>query len=173
MPKTFLDIIKLTQNMIDEVDSSEQVLSIIKNAINTAYISELAEYDKRISTAYVPIINGVGNLPDDLDSIENISPSLIDGERRVGNVILSSRNTTFTVTYSVLREELVNDTDEVDLSLKFIDLLVIYACYLYFQYRRKTSIANNFLNEYQRKIAKLIDKDSMGEESIQDVYGGN
>lgn len=167
---TFKDILDITRNRIDEVDSSQQVDIIIKSAINDAYINELSKYDKRVSTANIPVINGTATLPDDIDSIESISPALIKGERRIGNVILSNRDIVFYIAYSYIREELINDNDELDMSNKFKILLSTYACYLYFEYRKKTNIADMFLNEYNFKLSRLVDEDNFGEEIVQDVY---
>lgn len=166
----FKDILDLTKNRIDELDSSAQIDVILKSAVNDAYIGELSRYDKRITSSIAPVINGMATLPDDIDTIESISPSLTGGERRIGNSILSSRTVTFTIVYSYVREPLVNDTDVLDMSEKFKMLLSTYACYLYFQYRKKTSIAQIFLNDYEMKLAKMFDNDNTGEETITDVY---
>jgi hypothetical protein len=167
---TFKDIVDLTKNRIDELDSSAQIDVILKSAVNDAYINELSQYDKRISTAFVPVINGTANLPEDVDTIESIAPSLTGSERRVGNTILSSRTVTFNIVYSYIRQTLIDDTDVLDMSDKFKVLLSTYACYLYFQYRKKTSIAQMFLDEYNMKLARMFDRDNTGEEAVQDIY---
>jgi hypothetical protein len=167
---TFKEILDLSKNRIDELDSTTQIDEILKSAVNDAYINELSRHDKRINKAFIPVINGTATLPDDLDMVESISPSLVKGERRVGNVILSSRDVMFTIIYSYIRETLVNDADVLDISDKFKMLLSTYACYLYFQYRKKTSIAQMFLNDYEMKLAKIFDEDNFGDETIQDVY---
>jgi hypothetical protein len=167
---TFKEILDLTKNRIDELDESEQIDIMLKGAVNHAYIYELAKYDKRVSSAFVPVINGLATLPDDIDAVESISPSLVKGEKRLGNVITSSRSVTFTVLYSTVKEPLVNDTDELDMSNKFKFILSSYACFVYFQYRKKADIANMYYNEYRMGLEKLVNDDNFGDESVLDIY---
>jgi hypothetical protein len=165
------ELINLTLERVGEREGNRRIDSVIKNAVNHAYLYDLSEKDKRLSTAYIPVINGLATLPEDINTIESISPSLIGGERRIGNAILSSRDTVFTVTYSSVREPLVEDTDEPDLNQKYQYLLSTYACYEYYNLKQDNR-ANMFLNEYQNELEKILNGDNTGDETIQDVYGG-
>jgi hypothetical protein len=147
--------------------------SIVKNAINHAYMFDLCIKNPTVSTAYVPVVNGVAELPEDIDKIVSITPELIYGEKRTGKSILSNRDTTFTITYTVVPEPLIDDTDIPDLSSKLRYLLSTFACYSYFTYKKKTDIAQMFLEEYRGQLNLLDESDSTGEEIVYDAIGGS
>jgi hypothetical protein len=167
---TFKEIVDMVKRRINETELDTQLDALVKDAVNYAYIYEIPRYDKRIDTARIPSINGACVLPDDVDTIIQITPELQYGEKRVGNVLLTKRDIMFTIAYSIIREQLVNDTDVLDLSLKFQYLLTTYACYMYWQFKKKTGIANSYLEQYQLAVQRLFDEDNFGEESVQDVY---
>lgn len=170
---TLKDIFDMTKRRIDETDTDEidtNLDNMIIDAINHSYIYELSKHDKRVTSAYIPVVNNIATLPDDIDYIEQISPALIFGERRIGNTILSARDITFTLIYSYIREPLSEMTDELEMSDKYKFLLSTYACYIYFQYRKKNQVADMYLNEYLTQIRNLYEDDNLGEESINDTY---
>lgn len=168
--KTLKEIIDLTKNRINFVDPDEQVDGIILNAINHAYMFDLSKVEPSFNKAYVPVINGTAPLPDDLHSIEKISPSLLDSEYRKGNSIISDRSVTFEVLYIVAPEPLVNDNDEPQLTLKSRYLLSTYACYEYFTFKKKSEVAQYYLGAYEREKNKIYSSDNI-EKNIQDVTG--
>ena len=142
-------------NLIDELDDDEQVDIIITNAINKA-IFDLSKIDKRLSSAYCPVIMGKADLPDDALEVIQISPSLIAGERRIGNAILSNRKTTFEVMYNYTRPKLESDTDEPELHEDLHYAIVVYACAMYFKHRKKQDISNMYMQEYQENKYAFI-----------------
>lgn len=167
----YSELIELTKNRIDELDVDEQIDLIIENAINHSYLFDLSSLDSRVSSSYIPVINGIATLPDDINKIISINPSLEYGERRVGNAILSNRNITFTVIYTTVPTPLINDTDTPDLSEKYHYSMSTYACYEYFMHRKKNTLAQMFYDTYQRELNKLKENDDVGEEVVYDVVG--
>lgn len=165
---TFKELIDLTKNRVNEVDPDEQVDLIIKSAINEAYI-EVSKRDKRLSTAYIPIINGVATLPEDIQDIELVEPELLTGDRKIGNNILTSRTGTFKITYSALRDKLVNDNDEPDINPRFVYALSSYACYAYYLHRKKLEVANQYLNEFL-STTSIQDSSDNVKYFVQNVY---
>jgi hypothetical protein len=165
---TLRELINLTLSRVGEKEGNRKIDSVIKNAVNHSYLYDLSPIDKRISTSYIPVINGKATLPDNIENIEKITPSLIYGERRTGNSILSERDITFTVMYSAFRDALVDDTDEPDLSLKLQYLMSTYACYAYCELVNDNR-ASTFLNEYNTQINNISYDDNTGEEVIQDI----
>jgi hypothetical protein len=165
---TLLELLELTKNRIDETDPDSQIDIIVKNAINHAYLFDLSKKDKRFGKVYCPVVNGIATLPDDLLSIEGISPSLLTREKRKGNAIFSNRDVTFEITYAKVPTPLA-DTDSPDLSNKYQYALTTYGCFAYFEYRKKVSVAEMFLNEYKMALSDWED-DDFGEEIVNDVY---
>ena len=83
----FKQLLDLTYNMIDEVDEDEQIEIIVKGAINEAY-RDLAKIDKRISTAYIPVIMGTITLPDNCLQVVSTSPELTNEDEPELNIFL-------------------------------------------------------------------------------------
>lgn len=160
---TFIEMLTKVYNIIDEVDEDEQIEIICKGALNEAYKS-LCTKDIRLTTAYIPAINGVASLPNDLISIKKIKPELQNGDMKVGNNIITDKQVTFEVLYNYAREDLISDNDEPDLHVILQDSMVNYACYKYFQHRKRIDVANSFFEKYQQGIFDF-------ENSIQNDIG--
>lgn len=150
----FIEIKTLAYNLIDETDLDEQVEIIVENSINEAY-SELCKKDIRLTTAFVPIINRVATLPEDIIEIHECIPELEAGDRLIGSNIITDKEGILEIIYSYIREPLTNDNDEPDLHLDLQYALANFACYKYFLYRKKVEIANGFLNNYESKVYKF------------------
>jgi hypothetical protein len=167
--KTFGDIVTLTKNLINQTDADEQIDIIVRTAINNAYMNELAKIDKRVIKTFVPIIDGVATLPDDILSIESLSPELNPGDSKIGNAILTSLEGTFTLVYSYTREPLVDDTEEPDLNSKYFYPLALYGAYAYYKHRKKSNEEQSFYSSYRQAIEDLKPNDNLPSK-IKDVY---
>lgn len=150
----FKQIIDLAYNTIDEVDYDEQIEIIVKEAINEAYY-DMAKIDKRLATAYAPIIRKVATLPLDCVSVIEATPELGDGDKIIGNSIITNKTGTLEIVYATSREPLINDTDEPDLHISLQHNLSNFACYRYFLHRKKGEIADRFLNKYMMETGKF------------------
>ena len=168
--KTFGDIVTLTKNIINQTDPDEQIDIIVKTAINHAYMNELAKEDKRITKAFIPIINGVATLPDDIMSIERLEPALNPDDMKLGNAIITSLTGRFTLIYSYLREPLVNDGDELDMNTKYFYPLALYGAYAYYKHRKKSAEEQSFYASYRQAILDLKVDDVLPRK-IKNVYG--
>lgn len=153
----FIDLLNLAYNEIDEVDEDEQIEIIVKAGINEAY-SILCNKDIRLNRAYVPVINGIAELPEDFLTMVKCIPPITD-ERVVGKFILSGEEEieggTYEVIYAYAREELKNDNDEPDLHITLQFALVQYACYKYFLHRKKVEVAMAFYRNYEAYLFKF------------------
>lgn len=164
----FKQIIEITMNRINETDIDEQIDIIVKSAINHSYLHDLSTIEPSISTAYIPAINGLITLPEDFSKIINISPDNII--KKIGNNLLVSKDGIYTIMYEVTPEPLVNDEDTPLISEKLQYLLSTYACYEYFNYRKKIQVANNFLNQYLSEKEKISQtSDNLGSEYVEEV----
>jgi hypothetical protein len=168
----YKEIIDLTKNRVDEYDSSDtQVDTIVKNAINHSYMFDITVKEPRVTMTYVPVINGIATLPDDINKILSITPELSHKERRIGNVILSNYAGTYTIIYSTVPTPLVADEDVPQVSEKYHYSMSTYACYEYFISKKKTALAQQFYSTYQQELNKLDDNDDTGEEVVYDSVG--
>ena len=147
----FKQLLDLTYNMIDEVDEDEQIEIIVKGAINEAY-RDLAKIDKRISTAYVPVIMGAITLPDNCLQVVSTSPELTNEDKIVGNSIITNKSGIVKMVYATSPEELIENEDEPDLNIFLHEALCLYACYKYMLHRKKVEESEYFLNRYIMKI---------------------
>lgn len=155
------EVIENVKNIIDETDEDTQIDSIIKSSVNEAY-QELCRVDIKLSTSYIPVINGIATLPDDLINIVDISPKLTGTDRIVGNFIISSlESEMYTVIYNYRRDVLSAVEDELDLDLGLHYALVMYASSIYFKHRKRVELSQLFNMEYQTiKATWQQDKDS-------------
>lgn len=147
----FKQILDLAYNIIDEVDEDEQIEIIVKNAVNEAY-RELSKIDKRISTAYVPVIMGTATLPDGCLQIIQCTPQLDSNDKLIGNAIITSKTGILEMVYAVAPDDLEQDEDEPELNVYLHEALSLYAGYKYMLHRKKETMAQQFLNRYMMKI---------------------
>lgn len=148
---TFKELIDLANNIIDETDYDEQIDSIVRHAINKAYI-DLSNYDLRVTRAYIPIINGVASIPTNCTKIIQTVPKLDSTDKIYGSSIVTNKTGVIEVLYAYTREAMVNDEDEPDLNITLQYALVTYACYKYFEHRKKIEVAESFLNNFNQEI---------------------
>lgn len=165
--ETFLDIYNLVLGRVDEDTPDFPVESMIKDAINHAY-DQIVKRNRRYTSTVAVVVNGIATLPDDLVSIEKITPLLVSGEYRKGNAIFSPKGTQFTIVYSASPERLVKDTDVPDVPKRFFYIMSSYACYVYYIYRKKPQIAPMYLQEYKGVIDDT-EEDNIPE-IVEDYY---
>lgn len=165
---TFKELIDLANNIIDETDYDEQIDIIVKHAINKAYL-DLSNYDLRLSRAYVPIINGVATIPNNCTKIIKTVPSLGFGDKIIGSSIVTDKEGVIEILYAYTREALVNDDDEPDLNTVLQYALVTYACYKYFEHRKKIEVANSFLNNYNQEVSGFNSDMDNSPETVTEV----
>lgn len=147
----FKEIVDLALNSIDETDYDEQVEIIVKNAINKAY-ADLCLKDKRLTRAFIPIINGIATLPEDFLELQKCTPELTYEDNKIGNNIITNKTGVLEIIYCYVRDALVEDDDEPDLHINLQHALATWACYKYFEYRKKVEVANSFLNNYNIEV---------------------
>lgn len=164
----FRELIDLTNNTIDETDYDEQIESIIKNAINKAYI-DLSSVDLRVTMSYLPIINSIATIPTNCCKITKTTPKLDNNDKIIGNSIITDKTGIIEMLYAYIREPMLEDTDEPDLNTILQYALVTYACYKYFEHRKKIDVANSFLNNYMQEVQNFNSDLDNTPETIMEV----
>lgn len=163
----FKECLDQAKNLIDEVEQDTQIDIILKNALNEAY-TELSTIDKQVRTTYIPVINGKATFPLDIVKVVNISPS--DSNAKLeGNAYYTSSDGIITLDYVATREPLVLETDEIILNKQLQYAMTLYGAYRYYQHRRKTDIANMFLNNYLRTLS-MFTPVQLGNEFVRIEY---
>ena len=147
----FKSIYEAVMNKCNVDLDDEQGVAVIKNGINEAY-NEISKVEAFTSKTPIPIINGVATLPEDLLEIIKIEPSLSGDDFIKGSKIFTSNKGSLILTYSYMPEDLVNDKDEPEISLKYHKLLITYGCFSYFQFKKKNDVANAYYGSYQRGL---------------------
>lgn len=152
----FKDILTNVYNLIDEVDKDEQIEIICKNAINESY-NILCNLDYRLLRAYVPIINGVATIPNNCLKIIETKPTLGVEDKIIGNNILTPSTGVIEILYNYLREPLLLDDDEPILADQLQYALINYACYKYYEHRKKDNVAQMFFGNYNQIVYNYQD----------------
>jgi hypothetical protein len=166
---TFLEMLDICRNVTDETDQDDQIDVILKSAINEAY-RKLRVIDKRITKAYIPIIDGIATLPEDFMSLVSSTPTLTQEDIIVGrNQIVTSKTGTLTLLYSYFPDDLVADTDEPELHILLQNALTEYANYRYYQYKKKVEVANLHYSNYIANVKDFSDLSDYTEEIVRDV----
>lgn len=149
------ELINLTITKVDETND-ESLETIIKNAINYSLQNDMPKFFSNIQTSYSVVINGVAEIPSDMIKILKISPALSNSDRIVGNKIISNNEgTMYTIIYEASYDALKEDLDEPQIPEYAQHLLVLYACYVYYTYKKKLPLAQQYYNEYQLALSNL------------------
>lgn len=163
-------LMKITKDRVDETDIDEQIDSIIKSAINHCYKYDLAKLSPVTESSYIPIINGVLELPDNALLVKDTIPSI--DYKKIGNKLYTKSNGVCEVIYTIALEDLINDEDEPLVREEYHYIMSTYACYQYFAHRKKTSVAQLFLQEYQMAKQEIKSMIALEELENQDGIGG-
>lgn len=162
---TFLEIQKKALSRVDETidDVDAEVLSLIKDGINSGYMLLGSLVDKRTKTATLALDDYSNKLPLPLDFIELVmAEHEIIGEitptdyEKLGDLLyFKSRDLNsgdVTLTYVNYPEKLVDDTDVLKLKDVYFGALTAYAAYTYSLYKKKYSAAQLLLQEFNTYI---------------------
>lgn len=141
------EILDLVYSFIDELDNDEQIIKIIKEAVNHAYLTIANDIDKKSALITIPY-SKVIDLPEDSNTIIDISS---------GNKILSNRDysikadkivmhtnkyNSLDLYYTLKANKLVLDSDVVNIDDRYIYNIVLYGAYAYAVHRKKVELAN-------------------------------
>ena len=149
------ELIDLTITKVDE-EIDDSLKTIIKNAINYSLQNDMSKIYPNIQTSYSVVINGVADIPNDIIKILKVSPALSSNDKIVGNKLISdNEGQMYTITYEALHNALENDIDEPNIPLNAQQILVLYACYVYYTYKKKLQLAQQYYNEYQLALSNL------------------
>lgn len=163
---TFEELKEVVFNTIDEIDEDEQIDIIVSNALNEAY-AILSRKDKRLARAFVPIINGIANLPNNCLDIIKITPELENTDTIIGTNVMTDKTGVLEILYNYRRDKLVNPTDEPDLHENLQDAMVAYACYRYWQHRKKAEVSQIFLNNYSQMVYDFSPENTAIQETVK------
>lgn len=163
---TFEELKEVVFNTIDEIDEDEQIDIIVSNALNEAY-AILSRKDKRLARAFVPIINGIANLPNNCLDIIKITPELKNTDTIIGTNVMTDKTGVLEILYNYRRDKLVNPTDEPDLHENLQDAMVAYACYRYWQHRKKAEVSQIFLNNYSQMVYDFSPENTAIQETVK------
>lgn len=167
------ELLEETKNIVNDTDIDEQIDNIILTGMNHYYMHEMSDVWQNYKFSYVPVILGVGRLPDDCLEIIEYDPPLITGEFRRGNAILSKRNVLFRISYNGAREALLKDTDIPEIPEQYHYLLIYAGAMAYFNYRKKIAVSDWYKTLLDEEIYKIKNGSTDNEvEYVRDVEYG-
>lgn len=153
---TFLEVLTLVKNRVNETDEDEQINIILKNAINYAYLTLRKKVDLRTTEITIPVIGmGAIKLPADFMGVVTMKDN--DGyllNRNdvviVADTIMTLREEITSIILTYIKAPAMLTTDNTVMELKDIYCLAcsIYACYSFYTYKKKVEIANLVANEF-------------------------
>ncbi|MGL5353324.1 MAG: hypothetical protein ACRDA5_08350 [Clostridium sp.] len=144
---TFKEMVDMVNNFIDEQDSDPQVITIVKQAINSAYMTIGDSVDKtsiKITKAYSKVID----LPMDLNTIIDVisGDSILttrDYSFKADKILMhTTKYTSLDIYYTKKTLSLVSDADVLLIDEKYIQNIVLYGAYIYYLHRKKVELAN-------------------------------
>jgi hypothetical protein len=151
---TFKDIIDLTKNKIDETEEDAQISSIIKNAINYAYLLIATKIDKTVKNVD-KIYSKIISLPEDFSSlvtliVDGYELEKVDYEVKGNSIVVKPNLTgkTITIHYVGMPQSLVNDTDLLQVNDLCSIATSVYGAYSYKLSRGKVNEAQLLFNEF-------------------------
>jgi len=154
-------------------DMEPNIEAQIKHSINEAYKIVAGKY-KEITIDYLPVIQGVVELPKNTIGTVEFDPKLDPKlDRIVGDNIKSLRDdgTIFTIRYYATPEPLVEAIDEPRVPSRLLEALVVYPCYIYFVSKKRLDIASAYKSQFDEMMSgSEIEHDSM-DDTITNVYG--
>jgi len=158
---TFLEAQTMALIRVDEsIEDVEAVtLTLIKDAINNAYLLLAGSVDKRTATKVLALEDYNNKLPLPLDFVEIVMVehellgeiSKLDYEKRDDILFFKSKDMTsgdITLTYVCFPGKLVNDTDVLRLKDAYTGAVSAYAGYVYQLGKKKYSAAQMLLQEF-------------------------
>lgn len=163
--KTMIDTINKTLNIREDDINS---ISIIKNSINEAYML-LCKEDKRLTRAYVPIINGIATIPANSIGILKTVPKLDRKDTAYGNSIVTDKTGVLEMLYFYTREALIEDNEEFDLHPILQQAIINYVCGLMSISKGDTSDYNYYIQAYDRNVSQFEQVDIAVSEGIVEV----
>ena len=171
---TFQEIyIKVLDRMrMESTDIEPNIEAQIKHSINRAYVI-VAGKNKQLLTDYLPVIQGVVELPKNIvGSVEYdpaLSPTL---DRIVGDSLLTKREDgeIFTIRYYATPEPLVAETDAPNIPTRLEECLILYPCFVYFLSKKRLDLAST----YKMEFTEILDGSEIrhdAQSAIENVYG--
>ncbi len=160
---TFKELIDSVLSRVgeDTANPDTEILPVIKDAINQAYLilrSTVAAQTNTLTKDYadqITLENNVGIIVDIVHSTDG-RLGLREYNRAADMLYIFSplNDGTLTIRYIVLPNRLVEDSDPVDLNPLYIPALVAYGAYAYQLHRRKYAAAQLLLSEYQSYLGR-------------------
>lgn len=165
---TFLEAINLVSNSMNVKQDNLKDISLVKNYINEAYLL-LCSKDKRLTTAYIPIVNGIATIPNNSLGILRTIPPLDKKDSIYGNSIVTNKTGVLEAMYFYARENLIEDDEEFDIHEVLQKAVVNYACSLLAVKQDDPSQATDYYNAYYRNVEQYEQLDIATMETIVEV----
>lgn len=144
---TYGEILDLVYSFIDELDNDTQIIKIIKEAVNHAYLTIANDIDKKsalITLGYSKVID----LPQNINTVIDITSnnkvlSNRDYSIKADKIIMhTNKYPSLDLYYTKKATKLSNDSDVVNVNDRYIYNIVLYGAYAYAIHRKKIDLAN-------------------------------
>ena len=170
---TFLEIYTavLDRLRMESTDVETTIENQLKRSINQAY-RIVAKQTKKLVTDYLPVVNGIVDLPQNVAGTIQYDPPLnATLDRIVGDQIYTKREdgTLFTLQYYPTPAALVADTDVPGIPERFYDALISYPCYVYFLSKKRIDLAREHKADFNEALGENELRDE-SQQFIQNVY---
>lgn len=168
MKLTLLEVTNLIANSMGIKADDSSNIALIRSYINEAYLM-LCSVDKRVTKAYVPIINGIATIPNNSLGIVKCTPELSFRDKVYGKSIVTDKTGILEMLYYTTRDMVVQDEDEFDLHELLQQAIVSYVCSVIATKNGDTNIANNYNDLYMRNVSSFEQNDIAIPEYVVEV----
>ena len=165
---TLIEVTNYIANAVGVKQDDTRNLALIKSYINESYLL-LSKTDKRLTRAYMPIINGIATIPNNSIGILRTIPKLDKSDSTHGNSILTEKTGVIEAIYFYLREALIEDDEEFDLSEVLQKAIINYVCSMMFRKDGEIQQANSYYDMYSRNISEFEQIDMVTPEGVVEV----
>jgi len=168
MNLTLQDITQTVIKLLNIKEDDTNSISLVKNSINESYFL-LCKIDRRVARSYIPIINGIATMPPNSLGIVKCTPELGVEDKVYGNSILTDKTGVLEVLYFYVREPLILDDDELDLSTTLQQAVINYACYIMCLSKNEINQAESFYRAYVRNVTQFEEMNQGIPETVVEV----
>lgn len=167
---TFLEVIEVVMQDLDELMEDTEVLNKVKNYINRGY-RELARREGVSKSATKEVVDGSVMLPEDCVELIDVryGNDYVDYFLEGRKIIVVDEIEEIRLIYSYLVDKLVRDGDSLDTADCNVEFIINFAKYLYYLNDYMPEEASLFKNEME---SLAITRNDTITHKLIDVYGG-
>lgn len=166
----FSEALTLAKNRVDETDTDTQIDAILAAAMQKAWMRIKTKVLPDTATATLVPTTNYTALPADFYSLYNPKAAFMGYDYRITGKTLWFEliPTEIRIEYIKAPALLTEGLVEIDLPYPLVYAMTSYAAYTYFLHRKKESLAQGYLSEFEGELMNYLD--NYEDEIVTDDY---